>query len=268
MTTTHYGDLKVSVLPTAAESATAAAELFAAAVNEALATQDEIAVILATGNSQLAFVELATARDDIDWSRITVLHMDEYLGMSADHSASFRRWMRENVAEKVQLRAFEGVRGDHEPAEEEVARYTRLLQDLDPAICVMGIGENGHLAFNDPPADFGTSDLVRLVEMDEASRQQQVGEGHFPSLADAPTHALSLTIPALLRPGTVIVNAPETRKAAIVRAALEGPITPDVPASILRRQPHAWLFLDADSAALLAPAADTRAASVTPASTS
>lgn len=257
MTTTHYGDLEVRVLPTNAEAGAAAAEAFAVAVNEALATREEIAVILATGNSQLSFIEAATARDDIDWSRITVLHMDEYLGMSADHPASFRRWMRENVAEKVDLKALEGVRGDHEPAEEELARYTRLIEDLEPAICVMGIGENGHLAFNDPPADFDTPELMRLVAMDEVSRKQQVGEGHFPSLAEAPTHALTMTIPALLRPETVLVNTPEARKAEIVKATLEGPITPAVPASILREQPHVRLFLDADSAALLDPAAAT-----------
>lgn len=268
MTSTHYGDLEVSVLSTAASAGSAAAEAFAGAVNEALETRDEIAVILATGNSQLSFIEAATARDDIEWSRITVLHMDEYLGMSADHPASFRRWMRENVAEKVELKTFEGVLGDHEPVEEEIARYTRLLQDLEPVICVMGIGENGHLAFNDPPADFETSELVRLVEMDEVSRRQQVGEGHFPSLDEAPTHALSLTIPALLRPETVIVNTPEARKAAIVKASLEGPITPDVPASILRRQSHAQLFLDADSAALLDPVADTIVGPATTASQS
>ncbi|MCM3661344.1 6-phosphogluconolactonase [Georgenia satyanarayanai] len=257
MTSTHYGDLEVTVLPTNEEAGAVAAEAFAVAVREALATRDEIAVILATGNSQLAFTEAATARDDIDWSRITVLHMDEYLGMSAEHPASFRRWMRENLAEKVNLKALEGVKGDHEPVEEELARYTRLIEELEPAVCVMGIGENGHLAFNDPPADFETPDLMRLVAMDEVSRQQQVGEGHFSSLAEAPTHALTMTIPALLRPATVLVNTPEARKAAIVKAALEGPITPAVPASILRRQPHARLFLDADSAALLDPATAT-----------
>src|SRR5690606_29313892 len=192
MTSTHYGDLEVTVLPTNEEAGAAAAAVFAAAVNDALRTRAEIAVILATGNSQLAFTEAVTAREDIDWSRITVLHMDEYLGMSADHPASFRRWMRENVEAKVDLKALEGVRGDHEPAEEEIARYSRLIEDLDPAVCVMGIGENGHLAFNDPPADFETPELMRLVEMDEVSRRQQVGEGHFPSLDDAPTHALTM----------------------------------------------------------------------------
>lgn len=246
-----YDRLDVTVAETEAGLGTAVAEAFAHAVAEALKEKDSIAVILATGNSQLSFIRAATERNDIDWSRITVLHMDEYLGMSEDHPASFRRWMKENVTERVTVRRFEGVRGDHEPVDEELERYDSLLRELDPEICVMGIGENGHLAFNDPPADFEANDLIRLVDMDEISRKQQVGEGHFPSLDETPRQALSLTIPALLRPRVVLVGAPEARKAMAVKAALEGPVTPRCPASILREQPHAKLFLDAQSASLL-----------------
>ena len=251
MTTRTYDDLEVVISDTNEAAGTAAAEAFAEAIKPILAERDQVAVILATGNSQLTFIKAVTARDDIDWSRITVLHMDEYLGMDEDHPASFRKWMRDNVMDKVQLGAFEGVLGDHEPAEEEVERYSRLLTDLDPVICVMGIGENGHLAFNDPPADFEPTELVRIVEMDEVSRRQQVGEGHFPTLEETPAHAISLTIPALLRPDRVLVVTPEPRKAEIVKKSLEGPITPDVPASYLRTQKHVTLFLDGDSSALL-----------------
>lgn len=247
----RYDRLDVAVAETEGALGVAVAEAFAEAVRRALEEKDSIAVILATGNSQLGFIRAATERDDIDWSRITVLHMDEYLGMSADHPASFRRWMKENVADRVALRAFEGVRGDHEPVEEELERYDRLLRDLDPDICVMGIGENGHLAFNDPPADFETEDLIRMVDMDEISRKQQVGEGHFRSLDEAPRQALSLTIPALLRPRVVLVGVPEARKAMAVKGALEGPVTPWCPASILREQSHAKVFLDRESASLL-----------------
>lgn len=247
----RYDRLDVAVAETERALGVAVAEAFAEAVRRALEEKDSIAVILATGNSQLGFIRAATERDDIDWSRITVLHMDEYLGMSADHPASFRRWMKENVADRVALRAFEGVRGDHEPVEEELERYDRLLRDLDPDICVMGIGENGHLAFNDPPADFETEDLIRMVDMDEISRKQQVGEGHFRSLDEAPRQALSLTIPALLRPRVVLVGVPEARKAMAVKGALEGPVTPWCPASILREQSHAKVFLDRESASLL-----------------
>ncbi|HLS03148.1 MAG TPA: 6-phosphogluconolactonase [Actinomycetales bacterium] len=246
-----YDDLNVVVSQSEAENGQAAAAAFAKAVNEALETRDEVAVILATGNSQLAFIDAAIARDDIDWSRITVLHMDEYLGMSDQHPASFRRWMIDNIVNRVPLKKLEGMAGDHEPYEEEIQRYTRLLEDLKPVVCVMGIGENGHLAFNDPPADFDTPELVRLVEMDEVSRRQQVGEGHFPSLEEAPKHALSLTIPALLAPQTLIVVTPEARKAEIVRRTLTEDISPMVPATILRKQQNATLFLDNESSAQL-----------------
>lgn len=248
----RYGDLVVTMCETNAAVGAAVAESFADAARTALVERDEIAVILATGNSQLTFAKAVTARDDIDWSRITILHMDEYLGMPESHSASFRRWMHENIVDVVHPKGFEGVQGDHVPVEEELARYTALICDLKPAITVMGIGENGHLAFNDPPADFETDAIIRVIEMDERSRRQQVGEGHFASLAETPTHALSLTIPALVNVDTALVGAPELRKAEAVQKTLEGPIAPDCPASILRRHGNAQLFLDRDSASRLA----------------
>ena len=246
-----YDKLAVTIADSNDELGVAVAEAFALAARAALQEKSEIAVILATGNSQLSFAKALHERDDIEWSRITILHMDEYLGMSEDHPASFRRWMKENIVAYVSPKAFEGVRGDHEPVEEELERYSALLRDLDPAITVMGIGENGHLAFNDPPADFEASESIKIVEMDEVSRKQQVGEGHFASLSVTPSHALSLTIPTLLRPGAVLVGCPETRKANAVKATLEGPVTPEVPASILRTQAHARLFLDQESSSLL-----------------
>ena len=247
-----YGVLTVSVTPTNVELGVRAARDFATSVRAALETRDEVAVILATGNSQLSFVSALLQRNDIDWSRINILHMDEYLGMTADHPASFRRWMQENLVRHVNPRAFYGVRGDHTPVEEELARYTELLRTLEPAICVMGIGENGHLAFNDPPADFETHDLIHVVDLDETCRMQQVNEGHFATLADTPKRALTLTVPALLQPETVIVLTPEDRKARAVKAALEGPVTPECPASVLQTTSNARLYLDAESSALLA----------------
>lgn len=243
-----YGNATVTQHRGNAELGAAVAEAFAKAAKKALTQRDSVAVILATGNSQLSFARALIDRDDIDWPRITILHMDEYLGMREDHPASFRRWMRENIVSRVEPGGFEGVRGDHTPVEDEVVRYGNLLRSLEPSITVMGIGENGHLAFNDPPADFDTEDLVRVVTMDERSRRQQVGEGHFPSLDETPTRAISLTIPALLRSATVLVGVPELRKAEAVRSALEGPVTPNCPASILRQRGHSHIFLDRDSA--------------------
>jgi glucosamine-6-phosphate deaminase len=247
----RYGRLEVSIGATSREAGEAAATDFAEAARAAIAERGDIAVLLATGNSQFAFVAALTRRDDVPWDRITVLHMDEYLGMPEEHPASFRRWMRDRIVEPLHPRRFEGLRGDFVPVEAEIARYDALLRELAPAICVMGIGENGHLAFNDPPADFAPDEWVRIVEMDEASRRQQVGEGHFPSLDETPGQAISLTIPALLAPQRVIVVAPEARKAPAVKATLEDPISPAVPASILRTQPQAHLYLDEDSASLL-----------------
>ncbi len=249
-----YGALPVVVAPSNDALGEAAAERFSAEVRRHLTDRGEIAVILATGNSQLSFIHAVVRRDDIDWSRVTVLHMDEYQGMSEQHPASFRRWMQENLLAHVTPQAFHGVRGDVEPVEEELERYGALVRDLDPAICVMGIGENGHLAFNDPPADLATRELIHVVELDEACRKQQVGEGHFESVEQAPTKALSLTVHALLRPATVMVLTPESRKADAVRQALLGPVTPDCPASVLQQAGHATLYLDEDSAADLPPA--------------
>jgi glucosamine-6-phosphate deaminase len=248
----RYGKLTVRIAHTNANLGEAAADDFAATVRAELEDKDEISVILATGNSQLSFIDALSRRHDIPWPQISVLHMDEYQGMDDIHPASFRRWMYEKLLTFADVKEFHGMRGDHVPVEEELARYTRLLAELQPEICVMGIGENGHLAFNDPPARFDTEESVHVVRLDAQCRAQQVGEGHFASLADTPESALSLTVPALLRPAKVLVLVPERRKAAAVRAALEGPVTEDCPASILTTVGHATLYLDAESAGELA----------------
>lgn len=246
-----YGELAVTVLDSNAELGIRAAQDFAAATKVALQNREEIAVILATGNSQLSFVNALYDRKDIDWSRIIVLHMDEYLKMDATHPASFYRWMDERIVAKLHPKEFFGIRGDV-PAKEEIARYSALIERLKPSICVMGIGENGHVAFNDPPADFKTKELIKIVALDDIGcRTQQVNEGHFASLEDMPEHALTLTVHALLQPQTVLVLTPESRKAKAVKDALEGPLTENCPASILKTAPNAHLYLDADSSALL-----------------
>jgi len=177
--------------------------------------------------------------------------MDEYIGMDATHPASFYRWMHERIELRLHPKAFFGIRGDV-PVEEEIARYTELIERLKPSICVMGIGENGHVAFNDPPADFSTKEFIKIVELDDmACRLQQVNEGHFASLADMPERALTLTVRALLDPETVLVLTPESRKAKAVKDSLEGPLTELCPASILKTAPNAHLYLDKDSSALL-----------------
>ena len=243
--------LPITIAGDSQELGRAAARRFAEVLARVIAEKGRASVILATGNSQLPFVRALLDEPDIDWSSVTVFHMDEYLGMSAEHPASFRRWLKEHIVDPFSPKSFYGVDGDAEPIEAELERYSQLLEQEDPDITVMGIGENGHLAFNDPPADFETPDLIHVVQLDHACRMQQVGEGHFPNLEATPTQALSLTIPMLLRPRTVLVLVPEQRKAVATARALEGPVTPDCPASFLQTVSNAELYLDAESASRL-----------------
>lgn len=243
-------DLPVTIGESAEEIGRLVADRFAREVSARLASSPTVSVIIATGNSQLPFVA-ALADHQLEWNRIRVFHMDEYLGMSQNHPASFRKWLRDRIVTPFQPLDFYGLDGDATPVEEELVRYTSLLNQYPPVLTVMGIGENGHLAFNDPPASFDTVELVHVVELDEACRRQQVGEGHFRSLDDTPTQAITLTVPALLKSDKVLVMVPDRRKAIAVKAALEGPLTPDCPASILPTVRNAELFLDPESSSLL-----------------
>jgi glucosamine-6-phosphate deaminase len=229
----------------------AAADDLANILRAAVRERGEATIILATGNSQRTIFAALCEMPDVPWDRVDVFHMDEYLGLSEDHPASFRRYLREKLIDHIRPRAFHGIRGDAPNPEKEMARYEALLRERSITACVLGIGENGHLAFNDPPADFRAERTIALVTLDETSRRQQVGEGHFPSIDSVPTRAITLTIPALLAPPHVLAIVPEARKALPVQRTLEGPLTPDCPASILRTVPHATLYLDRASAALL-----------------
>jgi glucosamine-6-phosphate deaminase len=233
--------------------ARAAAADAADALRSAIDERGDANVMLATGNSQLVFLADLVTHGDIDWSRVTAFHMDEYVGLPPTNSASFQRYMRERVAAHLPFKDFHYLRGDTGEAEAEARRYADLLAAHPLDLCCCGIGENGHLAFNDPPvADFDDPLDVKVVALELASRRQQVAEGHFAMIDDVPTHAITVTIPALLRARRVLAIVPERRKAAPVQATLEGPITTACPASYLRTQPHATLYLDAESASLLA----------------
>lgn len=221
-------------------------------LQSALALRGQAAVIFACATSQMQFLDILTGMSGLDWSRVSVFHMDEYLGLPMTHSASFRRFLMERVVEKTHPREVYYLEGDSQEPIAECDRYSGLLRAAPIDLCCCGIGENGHLAFNDPPvADFQDKRLVKLVKLDEASRQQQVGEGFYPSLSAVPQYAMTLTIPALLLAEKVLCIVPERRKAEAVKAALEGPVQTACPASFLRKQPHATLYLDNDSAALI-----------------
>jgi glucosamine-6-phosphate deaminase len=244
--------LTVNVYPDVGELARAAARDAADALRAAITQRGDANVMLATGNSQLVFLAELVTYSDVDWGRVTAFHMDEYVGLPPTHSASFQRYMRERVAAEVPFKEFHYLQGDTGDAEQEARRYAGLLRTHPLDLCCCGIGENGHLAFNDPPvADFDDPLDVKIVALEPESRRQQVAERHFATIDDVPEHAITVTIPALLRAGRVLAIVPETRKAAPVKAALEGPIATACPASYLRTQPQATLYLDAESAAQL-----------------
>ena len=249
--TRRYDHLAVVVHEDAEHLAAAASRAAAQVINQAIAAHDRAAVVLATGISQIRFLDWL-ADQSVDWAKVSILHMDEYVGLGEDHPASFRRYLIEHIVERVHPAAFYGIRGDAPDLATEVARYRALLERERPDLCVLGIGENGHLAFNDPPADFETNEVVHVVTLDERCRQQQVNEGFFVNIEAVPSNAITLTVPALLCPPRVIGVVPERRKAAAVQAALEGPITGQCPASALRTAKNAVLHLDREAASKLA----------------
>lgn len=246
------GEMQAYVFASEQELGAAAAEHTARVLTDAVRRKGSARVIFATGNSQLGFVRMLRDRQEVPWERITAFHMDEYVGISADHPASFRGWIQARIEEALRPRAVNYLVGDVGDLAAECRRYEELLRESPIDLVCLGIGENGHIAFNDPPvADFNDPLWVKVVELDEACRLQQVGEGHFAGLDDVPTHAITLTVPALLAPGALQVVVPERRKAEAVRATVNEPISTACPSTVLREQPHATLFLDAESASLL-----------------
>jgi len=246
-----FDRIQVHVLESNEELGQRVANEVSARISGIVKQQGRTAMIMATGNSQLTFIAALRRLSGVPWDKVTLFHMDEYLGMSDKHAASFARFIREEVAEHIHPGNFYPIRGDAPNVNAELERYRRLLAESPPDICVMGIGENGHLAFNDPPADFETKQVIHVVNLDSQCRKQQVGEGHFATLDEVPTRAYSLTVPALLGVKYAIVAVPELRKADAVKASLSGPVTPNCPASILRTRPNVTLYLDRESASLL-----------------
>jgi glucosamine-6-phosphate deaminase len=250
--------LRVQVLPTHEELATAAAAIAARHLQQILAQQQHATLLLASAASQVRFLGCLTAMPDIDWQRVVCFHMDEYLGIPDAHPASFRRFLQEHVVQRVHPGTVHYLAGDAAQPLAECARYATLLRAQPIDLCCLGIGENGHIAFNDPSvADFDDPHTVKLVKLDDACRQQQVGEGAFPNLDVVPRYAYTLTIPTLCAARRIVGVVPEQRKAKAVHRALTGPIETACPASILRQQSHAILFLDAHSASLLEPGSVT-----------
>lgn len=246
-----YGELDVRIYDEDEQIGVEAAVELADAINAELATQDEIAIIMALGAAQAYFFPAIIARTDIDWSRITVLHVDTYMGVADSRPESGAARLRTHLLDYVRPKAFYPMLGDTEPVEDELARYTGIYTNLPPCVCVVGIGESGHLAFNDPPADFTTTDIIQAVILDETTRGQIRKRGFFADPNDVPHYGLTLTMPALLKPGRVLALAHEAAKATAVRQLLEGPVSIMCPASLLQTAPQATLFLGRESASLL-----------------
>lgn len=230
---------------------TAAAASAAATIADAVRERGEANIIVATGASQFEMLG-SLVRADIDWSKVTAFHLDEYIGLPDTHPASFRKYLKERFVEKLpSLREFHYVDGTASDPLAECKRLGELIASVTIDVACIGIGENGHIAFNDPPADFDTAEAYIVVTLDDLCRKQQFGEGWFPTLKDVPTEAISMSIRQIMKAGSIVCTVPDKRKALAVRRALGDTISCLVPATILQKHPDCRLFLDAQAASLL-----------------
>lgn len=231
----------------------AAAEQASAAIQRAIQDHGKARVIAATAASQLEFLNALTQAQDIDWQRVELFHLDEYIGLPITHPGSFRKMLVEQIVAKTGIKDYHLLDGDVADPSAVVREVGKQLAAAPVDIAFLGIGENGHIAFNDPPADFETEDPYIIVNLDEACRQQQVGEAWFADISQVPTRAISMSARQILKAREILAVVPDKRKAQAVKACFEGEISPMAPASILRRHPNATVYLDLNSASLLGP---------------
>lgn len=221
-------------------------------MRDSLAEKNVARIIVATGASQFEMLKHLLEEPDIPWGRVTIFHLDEYIGIPVSHEASFRKYLWERFVSKLPEppRAFHALDGETDP-KAECERVGRILTKSEIDVAFIGIGENGHIAFNDPPADFETQDAYHVVELDEACRRQQLGEGWFPTLEDVPQQAISMTVSQIMKSKRIVCTVPDERKSEAVKKSIEGPVTNEVPASILRQHEAVDLFLDKAAASRL-----------------
>lgn len=232
----------------------AAAIQASTAIRRALDDSSHARIIAATGAAQLDFLDALTKTPNLDWPKVEAFHLDEYIDLPAMHPASFRKFLMDNLVHKTGIVNFHALEGDAPDPSQAARDVGRLLAAAPIDVAFLGIGENGHIAFNDPPADFTTEDPYLLVDLDELCRRQQVGEGWFHDISQVPRRAISMSARQILKAKELIVIVPDQRKAQAVKACLEGEISPMAPASILRTHPNATVYLDTASASLLSPA--------------
>ena len=240
------------IYKTKPEAGKAAAVEAAKVIKKVIQKKGEANIILATGTSQIEMLDNLAAADEIDWPKVTMFHLDEYIGLPANHQASFRKYLKERFVDKLPgLKAVHFVDGGADDPERECRRLGAIIAAHPIDVALVGIGENGHLAFNDPPADFQTERPFIIVELDARCREQQLGEGWFETLEQVPRRAISMSIRQIMKSECVIVTVPEKRKAEAVKSALEGQVTNMCPASILQRHRNCKIFMDEDAASLL-----------------
>lgn len=241
--------MEIVISGTKQELGQKAARQGAELIRKAILEKGYANIIVATGASQFEMLT-ELVKEDIDWSVVTGFHLDEYTGVSDTHPASFRKYLRERFVDLVPLKGFNYVNGSVEP-HAECVRLGGLIGQSPIDVAFVGIGENSHLAFNDPPADFETEDAYLVVNLDGDCRRQQLGEGWFPTINDVPEKAISMSIKQIMKSKAIICSVPDARKADAVKKTVEGAISPAIPASIMRQHQSTWLYLDKDSASLL-----------------
>jgi len=252
MQTYQFDKLIVKKADSRAEMGKTAASDCAEVLRKLLGEKETVSMIFAAAPSQNETLDALIAEPGIDWTRVTAFHMDEYVGLANDHPQSFGTYLREHIFSRLPFGKIHYIRGDAEDSREECARYSALLTENPPDIVCLGIGENGHIAFNDPGvADFNDPALVKPAELDEVCRMQQVHDGCFPGIDDVPTHALTLTVPALANAAYLFCSVPAATKAEAVRRTCREEITENCPATIMRRHSHAILYCDPDSGKLI-----------------
>lgn len=232
----------------------AAADQAARAIRRAIAEHGRARIVAATAASQIDFLDALTRATDIDWGRVEVFHLDEYVGLPATHPGSFRKMLLQQLISKTGITNYHLLDGDAADPAEFAHRVGGILASEPVDIAFLGIGENGHIAFNDPPADFDTEEPYIIVELDDACRQQQVGEAWFADLSQVPKQAISMSVRQIMKSKEILAVVPDTRKAPAIQLCFEGATSPTAPASILCRHPNATVYLDKNSASLLSAA--------------
>jgi len=251
--------MQLKIFPDKTSLSRAAAEQAANAIRHAIVERGHARIIAATGAAQFDFLEVLTKASGIDWSKVEGFHLDEYVGLPATHPASFRKFLMDRLVSKAGIVKFHWLEGDAGDLSAMVREVSKELASAPIDVAFVGIGENGHIAFNDPPADFTTEEPFIIVNLDETCRRQQVGEGWFADLSQVPQRAISMSARQILKAREIIAIVPDQRKAQAVKACLEGEISPMAPASILRRHANAILYLDKGSSSLLSASLRARA---------